>query len=96
MAKRIPQYYAYLEWFDPFPAMPHVDHRFYRVKRTIANGCRVAAVVPIGHLQRSVHLFPAFNTNTEGEEWKSSDVLEKCLVFYLNSLSDRHAYHYFV
>ena len=90
----IPLYYAYLEWFDHFQSMPKPYHELYSLKRTIRNGERMAIVVPIGYLQRSIHLFPAFDTN-HGEVWKASNVLEECENFYLNCFSDRHAYHHF-
>ena len=56
----------------------------------------MAIVVPIGHLQRSLHLFPAFDTNRNNEVWSHYDVLEKCATFYVSPFSDRHAYHHFV
>ena len=74
--------------------MPKPYHELYSLKRTIRNGERMAIVVPIGYLQRSIYLFPAFDTN-HGEVWKASNVLEECENFYLNCFSDRHAYHHF-
>ena len=56
----------------------------------------MAIVVPIGHLQRSIHLYPAFDTNKTDETWRYDNVLEKCTTFYLSPFSDRHAYHHFV
>ena len=94
LKRPIPRVYAYLEWFDPFDTMPLPNHDFYHLKRTIKDGHRMAIVVPIEHLQRSIHLFPAFNTKKANEIWKYDDVLEKCSIFCLNSFSDRHAYHH--
>ena len=92
----IPPYYAYLEWFDPFDNIPHPFYGLYTVRHTFKNGHKVAVILPIGHIQRSAHLFPAFDSNDKGEVWKCSTVLDKCSTFYLNCFSDRHAYHYFV
>ncbi|KIP02336.1 hypothetical protein PHLGIDRAFT_79255 [Phlebiopsis gigantea 11061_1 CR5-6] len=89
----IPRYYAYVEWFSKFESMPNPYHGLYSLKRTIIKDDRIAAVIPIGYIQRSIHLFPAFDTNI-GQIWKASNVLEKCDLFYLNCFSDRHAYHH--
>ena len=89
--KPVPQYYVYLELFEPFDPEPLENHGFYYITRKPQPE---AIVLPLSHLQRSLHLFPAFDTYETGE-WKSNTVVEQCSGFYLNCFSDRHAYHYF-
>ena len=73
--------YTYLEWFDPFGNAPISFHDLYSIKCIIRNCDQMATVVPIGRLQRSLHLFPAFDTNQNNEVWSHYDILEKCSTF---------------
>ncbi|KAJ6555889.1 hypothetical protein B0H19DRAFT_947317, partial [Mycena capillaripes] len=41
---------------------------------------------------RSIHLLPKFGP-VAPQDWKSSNVLEKCKLFFANPLTDRHVYH---
>ena len=90
----VPRIFAYIEWFDEFEAEPTGPMRLWTVKRSMEDGHRMALVIPIGHITRSVHLFPNWNADNVAE-WSSVNVLEKCTDFYLNPFSDRHAYHFF-
>ena len=90
----IPRVFAYIEWFDNFEKVPTGPMRLWKVKRSIEDDHRMALIVPIGHIARSVHLFPDWNAD-DVKEWSSVNVLEKCMYFYLNPFSDRHAYHFF-
>ena len=47
--------------------MPHSFHSLYTVQRTFKNGHKVAVILPIEHIPRSAHLFPAFDSNDKGE-----------------------------
>ena len=90
----VPRIFAYIEWFDKFEKKPTGPMRLWSVQRSIKDGHRMALLIPIGHIVRSVHLFPNW-TADDVKDWSSINVLEKCLKFYLNPFSDRHAYHFF-
>ena len=90
-----PRHLAYIEWFSRFHLHPDPLLKMYKVSRSItADGERLASIVPVSLIQRSVHLFPKWGRNTEGiASWTSDNVLEKCDVFYVNSFKDRHTYY---
>lgn len=91
--RSIPQYLAYVEWFVWMDRAPRDDLSLYRLKRSLdTNGNRLASVIPIQNIRRSVHLYPAFGPAMPAH-WTSSNVLDQCSTFYLNPMSDRHAYH---
>jgi len=81
---------AYIEWFSKFTTPDH-DHRMFKLNRSLEDGERVASIVPISTIRRSVHLFPKFGPVVP-EGWSSDNVLEKCAAFYLNPFTDRHMY----
>ncbi|KAI0057420.1 hypothetical protein BV25DRAFT_1812409 [Artomyces pyxidatus] len=87
-----PRRLAYIEWFSRFPRLPDAHHRMYRIKRSRNRDLeRVAAVVPVDAIRRSVHLFPKFGPGVP-EGWTSSNVLELCETFFVSSFTDRHTY----
>ncbi|KAH8100148.1 hypothetical protein BXZ70DRAFT_894126 [Cristinia sonorae] len=86
-----PKYLAYIEWFTSF-TVPDPYHRLYKIKRIVRNGHRMASVVPLRCVRRSVYLFPMFGTVVP-RDWTSSNVLDRCSTFYVDAFSDRHAYH---
>ena len=81
---------AYIEWFSKFTA-PDSNHRMFKLNRSLEDGERIASIVPISSIRRSVHLFPKFGPSVP-EGWSSDNVLEKCATFYLNPFTDRHMY----
>ena len=88
-----PQYLAYVEWFTPFSRSPQANHLLYRVKRALSpNGDRLASVIPLQCIRRSIQLFPSFGPIAP-REWTSSNVLDLCPSFYVNSFTDRHTYY---
>ena len=90
-----PRHLAYIEWFSRFNLHPDPHLKMYKVSRSItADRERLASIVPVSLIQRSVHLFPKWGRNTEGiASWTSENVLEKCDIFYVNSFKDRHTYY---
>ncbi|KAG1863043.1 hypothetical protein F4604DRAFT_1882211 [Suillus subluteus] len=85
-----PTHFAYVEWFTPFQ-QPELHHGLYKVSRLICHGERLASVIDISDICRSIYLIPNFGA-VAPREWTSSTVLECCSTFFLNSFSDRHAY----
>ncbi|KAK7023555.1 hypothetical protein VNI00_016675 [Paramarasmius palmivorus] len=87
------KYLAYVEWFTPFKRGPEANHLMYKVSHAFRPGenARLASVVPVDLIRRSVHLFPRFGSHAP-QDWKSSNVLELCDTFYLNDFLDRSTY----
>ena len=86
------KYFVYVEWFTDFAPSPQPHHGLYRIKHSLQNNLRRASVIPIDHIHRSIHLIPKFGPQVP-PTWTSDNVLELCDTFYVNSFSDRHAYH---
>ena len=89
-----PQHLAYVEWFTPFPRSPEADSGSYRISRaygTDYEGQRLASIVPVQALQRSVHLFPCFGP-VLNPMWTSYNVLEECQSFRVNPYLDHHLF----
>ncbi|KAJ7029499.1 hypothetical protein C8F04DRAFT_899571, partial [Mycena alexandri] len=64
---------AYVEWFSPFTAHPEPHHLMYKVKRSMKEGQRIATIVPLESIRRSVHLLPKFGPMAP-PHWTSSNV----------------------
>ena len=84
------EHLAYIEWFSKFTA-PDDDHGMFKLNRSLEDGERVASIVPVSIIRRSVHLFPKFGPVVP-EGWSANNVLERCATFYLNPFADRHMY----
>ncbi|KAJ6462108.1 hypothetical protein C8R45DRAFT_841733, partial [Mycena sanguinolenta] len=52
-----PKHLAYVKWFSPFTARPGPRHLMYKVRNSID---RIASVIPLANIRRSVHLLPKF------------------------------------
>lgn len=88
----IPKHLVYIEWFTPFQAQPDRITGLYKVSKShLSDGTLLSSVVPLSYLYRGVHLFPKFGPLAP-TSWTSSNVLDKCEVFYLNPFTDRHLY----
>ncbi|KAI0833510.1 hypothetical protein BC628DRAFT_1308548 [Trametes gibbosa] len=89
--QRPPRHLAYVEWFSKFAATPDRSSQMYKVTRTIEAGERIASILPVGLIERSVHLIPKW-TRTVPRHWTSENVLEECNTFYVNRFKDGHTY----
>ena len=79
---------AYVEWFSPL-SMPDKCHGMYQISRSYRNNHRLASIMPLAEVCRSVHLFPIFGPV---EQWQGQTMLEECQNFYINAFLDRHMY----
>ncbi|KAJ6616602.1 hypothetical protein B0H10DRAFT_1799063 [Mycena sp. CBHHK59/15] len=88
----VPKYLAYVEWFTAFKSQPEPNHLMYQISRQKnRQGERLASIIPIDNIRRSVHLFPKFG-RVAPREWTSSNVLDKCPTFFVSCFTDRHSY----
>lgn len=88
----IPKYFAYVEWFKAFENAPRPHHLLFKVTRSTQNGNRLASVISLDNIDRSVHLIPCFGA-VAPREWTMDNVLENCNTFYVNSFANRYNYH---
>ncbi|KAF9477316.1 hypothetical protein BDN70DRAFT_838060, partial [Pholiota conissans] len=81
-----PRHLAYIEWFSRFTRRPDPYLKMYKISRASSlDGTRVASIVPVSLLQRSVHLFPKWGRDRDTYlKWTADTVLEECDTFYLN------------
>ncbi|EPQ54137.1 hypothetical protein GLOTRDRAFT_44196 [Gloeophyllum trabeum ATCC 11539] len=86
-----PKHLAYVEWFTPFSRSPEPNSRLNKVSRSVRNSDRLASVIPVLQIRRSVHLYPKWGPSVP-RDWSSSTVLDDAVVFYVNPFVDRHSY----
>jgi hypothetical protein len=89
------QHLAYVEWFTNFPSRPDANHGMYKISRSYIHGDRLASIIPINNIVRSVHLFPKFGP-VAPHMWTSDNVLDNCSVFFVNPYSDRSMFAFLI
>ncbi|KAG1906126.1 uncharacterized protein F5891DRAFT_942414, partial [Suillus fuscotomentosus] len=80
--------------FTPFPPAPDRNNGLYKLSRLMRGSDRVASIVPVGDIMRSIHLILKFGDSAP-REWTSETVLEDCNTFWVNSYIDRHTFSIF-
>ncbi|KAI0040234.1 hypothetical protein FA95DRAFT_1503142 [Auriscalpium vulgare] len=86
-----PRHFAYVEWFSKFGPAAEPHHNMYRVQRSFRDNQRLASIVDISDLIRSIHLIPRFGA-VAPRNWTSANVLELATSFYVNCFTDRNTY----
>ncbi|KIO16582.1 hypothetical protein M407DRAFT_85849 [Tulasnella calospora MUT 4182] len=94
------QQLAYVEWYSRLTT-PGSTHGMYSVQPSIdTRGQPDAAVIELGQIRQSVHLFPKFPKEVLKDhgalEWTSETVLDRCSDFFVNRYLSRHSFQMLV
>ncbi|KAH9840300.1 uncharacterized protein C8Q71DRAFT_703103 [Rhodofomes roseus] len=87
-----PRHLAYVEWFSKFPRGPETHYQMYKVTATLTEREKIASVVPLALLERSVHLHPKWGGPVP-VDWTSENVMDECATFYLNQYKNPHDFY---
>jgi hypothetical protein len=74
---------AYIEWFTP-PKQSTAGIPLYQVNQSTAMGQFRTSIIPINQIVRGTHLIPKFGKLCN-PQWTSSNVLDICNSFYVNT-----------
>ena len=88
----IPRHLVYIEWYTSFADSPNHNHLLYDISPLQdQDGGQICSVIPLANIHRSIHLFPKFGPSAP-QDWTSSNVLDLCDTFFVNSFTDKHLY----
>ena len=88
----IPQHLVYVERYTPFSNPFDCNHLLYKVSPLRDEvGGHLCSVIPLASIQHSVHLFLRFGPSAP-QKWTSSNALNLCSSFYVNTFTDSHLY----
>ncbi|KAF8269223.1 hypothetical protein EI94DRAFT_1574913, partial [Lactarius quietus] len=80
---------AYVQWYTKL-SEPDPNHGMIKVcPQKDLEGNWVCSIVPVMNIQWSMHLLPKFG-HVVPAEWTSSNVLDRCETFFMNTFSDQH------
>lgn len=90
------QQLAYVEWYTKLTA-PSATHGMYSVQPSInTQGYPEGAVIELGQIRQSVHLFPKFPKEVAKDsaalKWTSETVLDQCPEFFVNRYLSRYSF----
>jgi hypothetical protein len=92
----VPDHLVYVEWYTPFRDAPEPNSLLYKVSPMKDRDRNpICSIVPLSDIVRSVHLFPRFGPVAPAA-WTSSNVLDECDSFLVNTFTDRHLYRILV
>ena len=88
----VPSHLVYVEWYTAFPDTPDPNHLLFKISPVKdREGRNICSIIPLANIRRSVHLLPKFG-RVAPKEWTSSNVLDLCNHFFVNTFTDRHLY----
>ncbi|KAI0685649.1 hypothetical protein BC835DRAFT_1455506 [Cytidiella melzeri] len=88
----VPTQLAYVEWYTKLRPRPEADHLLYKISPLVDDrGDPICSIVAVKDIRQSAHLFPKFGPSAPSE-WTSSNVLDLCQTFYINSFSNKFMY----
>ncbi|KAI0683940.1 hypothetical protein BC835DRAFT_1515409 [Cytidiella melzeri] len=88
----VPTHLAYVEWYTKLRPRPEADHLLYKISPLVDDrGDPICSIVAVKDIRQSAHLFPKFGPSAPSE-WTSSNVLDLCQTFYINSFSNKFMY----
>ena len=65
----------------------------YSIKSTWnLEGVPLGAVIPVSEIRQSCMLIPKYENSESEGEWTSTNVLDKCLSFFINNWQYKYAY----
>lgn len=70
-----PVHLAYVDWFSDFRSSAETTRGMYKVTCAPRGGERIASIVPVASIIRSIHRIPKFGMAVP-REWTSSNVFE--------------------
>ena len=88
----ISQHLVYVEWYTPFSNPSNHNHLLYKVSPLQDEvGGHLYSVIPLASIQHSVYLFLRLGPSAP-QKWTSSNALNLCSSFYVNTFTDSHLY----
>jgi hypothetical protein len=88
----VPLHLAYIQWYSPLTDLDPNLGMFKIRPQKDSDANWICSVIPVGNIQRSVHLLPRFGP-VAPTEWTSDSVLDRCDTFFVNDFADRQMFH---
>ena len=85
---------AFIEWYSPTPASAEENQGLmYWIKKTSTTTGRVQGeILPLGSIRQSCMLFPSFGREDVPSDWRTDNVLDMTLTFFINNWSSKYTY----